>query len=110
MVGVSFKVSETIASNGGPNSDGIGQWHKVKDISRFTPFRTTYSIIPKPSGTGKVEFTLESDADMDAGTATGISWKHGFVSGSKVSTDNHHLSGFRVVCNSGTVKMNARGA
>lgn len=103
----SFQVEETIASDGGPENDGIGQWHKIKDIAKFTGNMTTYSIIPSATGTGKIQYTLESGSEMDDGTAIGIDWIHGLVTGGNLETNSHHLAGFRIVCTSGTIKMNA---
>ncbi len=105
---VSFEVEETILSNGGPDDDGVGQWHKVEEISKFVAHMTTYSIIPASTGTGRVQYTLESEAKMDDGTATGIDWIHGTAT-TAIDTNYHHLTGFRVRCDTGTIKMNAKG-
>ncbi len=106
----SFDKTETLASDGGPDSDGIGQWYVVEDIARFHSAFITHVIEPVSSGTGKIQLTLGTEAEMEAKTATPVDWSSGSVTAATIETITHQITGFRAVCTVGTIKMSTRAA
>lgn len=69
----------------------------------------TVGLIPKTVGTGKVQYTLDSNAAIDASTADWIDWPAGSVSVATVDSLIAPVTAVRCVISSGTMKFNVVG-
>lgn len=65
--------------------------------------RSTVTIHPDPTGTGKAQYTTSSPALLAAGTARWVDWEDGSVSAVTTRTLSGPVTGWRFVCSSGQI-------
>jgi len=89
--------SETVAD--GATSDPV----KIKPNGKGI-YAISVGIIPE-TGSGKVQFSLDSESDIDGGSADWFDWSAGEVTGGTSATFTSAISALRCISISGNVKF-----
>ena len=95
-------------------NSGIGDWNFVDadafaTARRYRPKKLVLDISPDPTGTGRIEFTVDDRSRIEAGTANVIEWYPGDVSVNKCIVVKNLIAAFRLVAVSGNMRAIVRG-
>jgi len=95
------------------STSGTGSPHVIRDEMKGYNSTVTFVVDPDPVGTGRIQTTFEIDLNLiktSPGTIAWDDWPLGINSDHQVDVSLTSITGWRLIADSGDMKVQARGA